>query len=304
LTDSGGFQAFSLGETKFSEEGVIFKSHINGKRMFLSPEYSIQIQANIGSDIILVLDQALAAEVSHTEARQAMYLTQRWAKRSQDMAVKMTEFYPNLGVLFGIPQGAQFVDLRKESARLTMELNFPGYSIGGVANGGEPEEVMYTQVLTQTEILEEYKPRHLLGVGTPKDLVQMVARGIDMFDCVQPTRIARHGSIYIKISDTEYTQLRIAASKFAKDFTPINTNSKFLELRTYTKAYLRHLFNAKELLAYRLASLQNLEFYLDLMEQIRTKINEQKFATWYKQYTKIGIQLNVYQKQIQKSKIH
>lgn len=186
--------------------------------------------------------------------------------------------------LFGIPQGAQFDNLRVESAKMTMTLDFPGYSIGGVANGAEPEEVMYRQVLSQTEILEDQKPRHLLGVGTPKDIVQMVARGIDMFDCVYPTRNARHGTLFVDTGDTSYGTIHITNECFRQDFEPINPHSVFPELQTYSKAYLCHLFRTKELLAFRLATLNNLEFYASLMAKIRHKINQGTFDSWWQQY--------------------
>jgi queuine tRNA-ribosyltransferase len=282
LTDSGGFQAFSLTKIrKFTEEGVDFRSHINGEKRFLSPEISMKIQNIIGSDIALVLDECLPAETTYEIARKAMERTRRWAERSQIEFEKLKKINQNKNYLFGIPQGAQFDDLRKESARLTMELDFPGYSIGGVANGGEPEEVMYSQVLSQTEILEEHKPKHLLGVGTPRDIVQMVARGIDMFDCVMPTRNARHGSLFLDAGDNNYKVLRVLKNENSTDFTPINANSRFIELRTYSKAYLRHLFVAKELLAFRLATLNNLEYYLNLTARIREKIITNQFDIWW-----------------------
>ncbi len=285
LADSGGFQAFSLSKIrKFTEDGVTFKIPANGDMAFLSPEISMQIQTTLGSDIGLVLDECLEAEVSEKRAREAMDRTLRWAKRSKIEWDSLHQANPNAQYLFGIPQGAQFVNLRQESAYLTMGLDFPGYSIGGVANGGEPEEIMYRQVLSQTEILEERKPRHLLGVGTPKDLVQMTARGIDMFDCVYPTRNARHGSLIYGLDGHTYTTTRILSEKYRLDFSPINPNSKFPELRTYSKAYLRHLFKTKELLAYRLATLHNLEFYLDLMTKIRDKIKDDTFKDWWKDY--------------------
>jgi queuine tRNA-ribosyltransferase len=288
LTDSGGFQAFSLTKIrKFKEEGVEFRSHLNGEKRFLSPEVSMQIQTTIGSDIALVLDECLPAEVNYEEARRAMERTRRWAERSKVEFERLREQNTHKNLLFGIPQGAQFKDLREESARLTMELDFPGYSIGGVANGGEPEEVMYDQVHTQTQLLESAKPRHLLGVGTPKDIVQMVARGIDMFDCVLPTRNARHGSVFVEMGVNGYQTLRIVAKKFEYDTTPINPHSRFVELRTYSRAYLRHLFIAKELLALRLATLNNLEFYLNLTENIRSNILDGSFDTWWKSYGEI-----------------
>jgi queuine tRNA-ribosyltransferase len=282
LTDSGGFQAFSLTKIrKFTEEGVEFRSHLNGDKKFLTPEKSMQIQTVIGSDIALVLDECLPAEVDFATAKAAMERTRRWAERSKVEFERLRIEKNNQNLLFGIPQGAQFDELRKESARLTMELDFPGYSIGGVANGGEPEEVMYNQVHTQTQLLEENKPRHLLGVGTPKDIVQMVARGIDMFDCVYPTRNARHGSLIAKSSENSYTTLRMVAKKYETDFSAINPDSRFSELRNYTKAYLRHLFVSKELLAMRLATLNNLEFYLNLTTEIRMRILNGTFDGWW-----------------------
>lgn len=342
LTDSGGYQAFSLSSIReFCEEGVFFKSQIDGQKKFLSPEISMGVQTILGSDIALVLDECLPAEVTETTAKEAMNRTYRWAKRSQDEFLKLQQngitfdqindlevlqknyaikkvklekerfkskigreqfdefeaknqfpgyvdhpdflksnnFKPNYPrYLFGIPQGAQFENLRKESAKMTMDLDFPGYSIGGVANGGEPEEIMYNQVLTQTEILEDHKPRHLLGVGTPKDIIEMVKRGIDMFDCVYPTRNARHGSIFIwtDYDKLEYEAIKISSPRFSLDFSPIQPTSKMEELTGYTKAYLNHLFKAKELLAYRLATLNNLEFYYDLMIKLREKIEQGK----------------------------
>lgn len=338
LTDSGGYQAFSLSKIReFCEEGVFFKSQIDGQKRFLSPEISMGIQTILGSDIALVLDECLPAEVTESVAKDAMNRTYRWAKRSRDEFLKLQQngisfdqindleilqkdyaikkvrlererFKSKIGrdsfaefeannkfpdyrdslnylnpdnfkpdyprYLFGIPQGAQFEKLRVESAKMTMDLDFPGYSIGGVANGGEPEEMMYNQVLSQTEILEEHKPKHLLGVGTPKDIIEMVKRGIDMFDCVYPTRNARHGSIFIwtDYDKLEYETIKITSPRFTKDFSPIKPDSKLEELTTYSKAYLNHLFKAKELLAYRLATLNNLDFYYDLMIKLRQKI--------------------------------
>jgi queuine tRNA-ribosyltransferase len=281
LTDSGGFQAWSLSKIrKFTEEGVRFKVPDTGDIRFLSPEISMQIQTTFGSDIALVLDEALSAEVTEKEARRAMYRTRRWAERSQLEFERLRGNNPHDNLLFGIPQGAQFPALRKESALLSMELDLPGYSIGGVANGGEPEEIMYNQVLSQTEVLEEHKPRHLLGVGTPKDIIEMVKRGIDMFDCVYPTRNARHGSVFIWTdrNKLEYVTVKVSGKRWENDFNPINSNSKFEELQTYSRAYIRHLFRAKELLAMRLATLINLEFYYELMETIRSKIeNDEVF---------------------------
>jgi queuine tRNA-ribosyltransferase len=300
LTDSGGFQAFSLGAIrKMDERGVTFKVPSSGEMRHLTPEKSMLIQRVIGSDVSLVLDELLPAEADYKTARDAMMRTRRWAERSKDEYNKLLdiEYKSSLGyqgdlatpesVLFGIPQGAQYIDLREESARLTIELDFPGYSVGGVANGGEPEEVMYSQVQTQTEILEEDKPRHLLGVGTPRDIVQMVARGIDLFDCVYPTRNARHGSLIFELDDNSYEEVQITAKRYEHDFSPININSEIEELRYYSKSYLRHLLRANELLGYRLATLQNLDFYYRLMANIREKIKNDTFEGWWESYKRI-----------------
>jgi queuine tRNA-ribosyltransferase len=289
LTDSGGFQAFSLSKIrKFTEDGVTFKVASTGEKKFLSPEISMRIQTSLGSDIALVLDECLPAEVNHRQALNALHRTHRWAKRSKEEFEKLTQpNEPYKRRLFGIPQGAQFNDLRALSAKMTMEIGFDGYSIGGVANGGEPEEIMYSQVLTQTNILEEEKPKHLLGVGTPLDIVNMVACGIDMFDCVYPTRNARHGSIFIKHNDTEYSSVQISGQKFILDKTPINPDSRFEELRTYSKGYLCHLFRAKELLAYRLATLNNIEYYMELMDTIREHIKQDTFEEFKNSFKKI-----------------
>lgn len=298
LTDSGGFQAFSLSALRtMSEEGVSFKEPKSGDMFFLSPEISMRIQAVIGSDITLVLDELLPAEVDKKTAQDAMLRTRRWAERSKQEFERLKDdreyLKSTLGmeekctpdaVLFGIPQGAQFEDLRRESARLTIELDFPGYSIGGVANGGEPEEVMYSQVLSQTEVLEDHKPRHLLGVGTPRDIVQMVARGIDLFDCVYPTRNARHGTLIFEVDADGYEEVQITSKRFEFDFTPINADSEIEELRIYSKAYLRHLLRAKELLGMRLATLQNLDFYYRLMRTIQERIRTHTFDSWWAGY--------------------
>lgn len=285
LTDSGGFQAFSLSKIrKFTEQGVTFRVQKNGEKRFLSPEISMQIQTILGSDIALVLDECLPAEVTEKEAYRAMHRTRRWAERSKAEFERLRLEHGHENVLFGIPQGAQFMHLRKQSAELTMELDFAGYSVGGVANGGEPEEMMYSQVLAQTELLETEKPRHLLGVGTLKDIVQMVARGIDMFDCVYPTRNARHGSLIYRVDEYSYETVQISSARFKQDFSAINPLSRFPELRSYSKAYLCHLFRAKELLAFRLATLHNLECYLDTMSEIRTRIENDTFDPWWRNF--------------------
>ncbi len=295
LTDSGGFQIFSLRSNNVTEElGVTFRVPETGEKRFLTPETSMQIQTVINSDIALVLDSLPPEETNYKLNKEAMERTLRWAKRCKQEWIKLHQGQwvgstgyadTKLNLLFGIAQGARFLDLRKQSAEALLELDFPGYSIGGMAMGPEPEENRLAQVDIQTSILEECKPKHLLGVGTPADIVKFVAYGIDLFDCVYPTRNARHGTLFFELDDYAYTTERILHQKFLSDQNPINPKSKFLELRTYSKSYLRHLFKTKEVLGYRLATLNNLEFYHNLMSKIRLKIETKEFDRWWHKFT-------------------
>jgi len=295
LTDSGGFQIFSLRSNNVTEElGVTFRVPETGEKKLLTPETSMQIQTVINSDIALALDSLPPEETNYKLNKEAMERTLRWAKRCKQEWIKLHQGQwvgstgyadTKLNLLFGIAQGARFLDLRKQSAEALLELDFPGYSIGGMAMGPEPEESRLAQVDIQTSILEEYKPKHLLGVGTPLDIVKFVAYGIDLFDCVYPTRNARHGTLFFELDDYTYTTERILHQKFLLDQNPINPKSKFLELRTYSKSYLRHLFKTKEVLGYRLATLNNLEFYHNLMSKIRLKIETKEFDRWWHKFT-------------------
>jgi len=295
LTDSGGFQIFSLRKNNTTDEqGVTFTVPETGEVRLLTPETSMQIQTIINSDIALVLDSLPSEETNYNLNKEAMERTLRWAKRCKQEWIKLHQgqwigstgyLSTRQNLLFGIAQGARFLDLRKQSAEALLELDFPGYSIGGMAMGPEPEESRLAQVDLQTSILEEYKPKHLLGVGTPLDIVKFVAYGIDLFDCVYPTRNARHGTLFFELDDFTYTSERILHKKFLSDSSPINPKSRFLELRTYSKSYLRHLFKTKEVLAYRLATLNNLEFYHNLMSKIRSKIETQEFDKWWRKFT-------------------
>ncbi len=295
LTDSGGFQMFSLRKNNISnEEGILFTIPESGDRIFFSPEQSMQIQTVINSDISLVLDYLPVEETNYKLNEQAIERTFRWSKRSKKEWIKLhqgkwigSQGYDKSGkqnILFGITQGARFLDLRQRSAEMILELDFPGYSIGGMAMGPEPEESRWNQVDIQTSILETYKPKHLLGVGTPTDLVRFVGYGIDLFDCVYPTRNARHGTLFFELDDNTYTTERILQKKFETDVNPINPNSNFAELRQYSKSYLRHLFKTRETLGYRLATMHNLEFYHNLTAKIRQKINTGKFDEWWQKY--------------------
>jgi queuine tRNA-ribosyltransferase len=283
LTDSGGYQVFSLAKMrKISEEGVSFQSHIDGSRHLLTPEKSIEIQKNLGSDIIMVLDECAPYPASKKYIKKSLEMTTRWAERCMKHFNK-SQIQNSL--LFGIVQGGVYKDLREESARQLLKLNFDGYAIGGVSVG-EPSEKMLRVVDWTVPLLPENKPRYLMGVGKPEETVSAVARGIDMFDCVIPTRNARHGTIYkfkvenkkLKVMEKQnknfYEILHITNKKFKSDKKPIDKNCKCFTCQNYSRAYLRHLFVSNELLALRLASIHNIHFYLELMKRIRTSVKQ------------------------------
>ncbi|MBT4722244.1 tRNA guanosine(34) transglycosylase Tgt [Candidatus Falkowbacteria bacterium] len=278
LTDSGGFQVFSLGKIrKIYEEGVEFSSHIDGRKFQMTPEDSIRIQKAIGSDIMMVLDECVELPAKKEYLEKSIELTTSWASKCK----KYHQKKENGELLFGIVQGGLDKELRKKSAEDLVEIGFDGYAIGGLSVG-ESEEQMYKVLDYICDELPENKPRYLMGVGYPHQIVEAVKRGVDMFDCVIPTREARHGRLYLftkkKLSLTKkndksfYTTINSKAAKFQFDLSPINPDSKFEMLRTYSKAYLRHLFTTDEPLAQRLATLNNLEFYLELMRRIRKTI--------------------------------
>jgi queuine tRNA-ribosyltransferase len=302
FTDSGGFQVYSLARRrKVMEAGVLFQFDLDGKQEILSPEKSIQIQANLGSDIALILDDFPGYPFEYERSKPSIELTKRWAER----AVREHQHIISLGdpinpaqKLWGIVQGASFPDLRKQSAEDMVNLGFEGFCIGGVAVG-EPSEEMMKAVEATVPHLPVAAPRHLLGVGTPADLVQAVARGCDTFDCVIPTREARHGRLYIShkatgIGDKEvregYETIDIRNEQFKEEFTPVDKACNCYLCLNHTRAYLRHLFAAGEPLAIRLATMHNLRFYLNLMEKIRTAIQYDYFGdmiTNYRDYTKV-----------------
>lgn len=287
LTDSGGYQVFSLSKMrKITEEGARFQSHLDGSHHMLTPERSIEIQLNLGSDIIMVLDECAPYPATKEYIKNSLELTSRWAKRCLDYFEKYQKkkagTKKNRPLLFCIVQGGTYQDLREESARQLLELDFDGYAIGGVSVG-EPSEKMSGVVDWTVPLLPEDKPRYLMGVGKPEEIVGSVARGIDMFDCVIPTRNARHGTLYkfknqkskIKISRKPgefYEILRITNKKFKADKGPIDKNCGCFTCRNYSRAYLRHLFTAGELLGFRLATIHNIYFYLELMKKIRNSI--------------------------------
>ena len=264
LTDSGGFQVFSLDTLRtITEEGVTFRSHLEGSKQFLSPERAIEIQVALGADLIMAFDECLAYPASHERARQSMELTLRWAQRSQ------TAFWRaevENQTLFGIVQGGTYADLRRECSRRLVEMDFPGYAIGGLAVG-EPPALSYEMTEVTVSELGEEKPRYLMGVGYPLDLIEYVRRGVDMMDCVLPTRNARNACLF-----TWSGKLHIRNAAYVRDPRPVDERCACPVCRRYSRAYLRHLFNAGEMLAATLATQHNLYFYLDIMRCIRRAI--------------------------------
>lgn len=279
FTDSGGFQVYSLAKMrKVMEVGVLFQFDLDGKQEILSPEKSINIQANLGSDICLILDDFPGFPFEYERSNQSIELTQRWAERAvlEHNKIMSSESPVNPGQkLWGIVQGASFPDLREQSAKNMVSLGFEGFAIGGVAVG-EPHEEMMKAVSYAIPHLPETSPKHLLGVGTPYDIVRAVVRGCDTFDCVIPTREARHGRLYIsKTSEAGkegYETIDIRLSKYTEDFSPIDSSCNCYACLNHTKAYLCHLIRSGEVLGVRLATMHNLRFYLNLMNKIRTAI--------------------------------
>ena len=275
LTDSGGFQVFSLAEMRdLSEEGVRFQSHLDGSYHDFTPESVVDLQRSIGSDVMMVLDECPAADASHDYARTSCARTHRWARRCKDRLEATPPRYGHRQLLFPIVQGVTYPDLRRESARTLVDMEFPGYAIGGLSVG-EPAEQMYEMVEVVNEELPERKPRYLMGVGTPANLLENIARGVDMFDCVMPTRNGRNGTLF-----TTQGRLNIRNKQWEKDFSPVDPGLEGYASQTFSKAYLRHLFQSKELLGLQLGTLQNLTFYLWLMREARRAIEEGRFARW------------------------
>lgn len=280
LTDSGGYQVFSLAKPKdISEEGVKFKSHIDGTNLFLTPEKSIEIQNKLGADIIMSFDECPPASASHEYMKKSIERTVRWAERGKKVHNNPDQ------MLFGIVQGGPYEDLRKQSALDTVKLDFDGYSIGGVANDGESKEDMYKAIEYSTPYMPEDKLRYLMGVGEPLDILEGVSRGVDIFDCVLPTRIARHGNAF-----TRQGKKNIKNAKFKEDFTPIEEDCDCYACKNYTKAYIRHLINVDETFGQRLLSIHNIRFLVRLTEEIREAIKEDRFLEYkenfIKEYTK------------------
>lgn len=275
LTDSGGFQIYSLSnQRKIKEEGVTFKSHLDGSKHFFSPEGAIDIQREIGADIIMVLDECTPYPCDFRYAKNSMQLTHRWLKRCCDRFDETMGVHGYEQTLFPIVQGSTYKELRKESAEVIASFDREGNAIGGLSVG-EPEDEMYETTELVCDILPKEKPRYLMGVGTPMNILECIALGIDMFDCVLPTRNARHGMLY-----TAQGMINIKNAKWKDDFSPIDESSPSQTSRTHSKAYLRHLIYAKEYLGAQIASLHNLSFFLWLVKEARQHIIEGDFLPW------------------------
>ena len=276
LTDSGGYQVFSLAKPKdISEEGVKFKSHIDGSNLFLTPEKSIEIQEKLGSDIAMSFDECPPASASYEYMKNSIERTLRWAKRGKNVHNKKDQ------CLFGIVQGGPYEDLRKFSATETVKMDFDGYSIGGVANDGESKEDMYKAIDYSVPYLPKDKLRYLMVVGEPIDILEGVARGVDIFDCVLPTRIARHGNAF-----TKNGKINIKNAKYKEDFTPIEDSCDCYACKNYTKAYIRHLINVGETFGQRLLSIHNIRFLTKLTEEIRQSIKNDNFSSYKEEFIK------------------
>ena len=281
LTDSGGFQVFSLSKIrKILPGGVEFRSHLDGSKHILTPKKVLEIQRTIGSDIAMILDVCPPSTATHKEVSEAVAMTTKWAKMAMGEIKKYRniEIKKNKQLYFAINQGGVYPDLREKSLKDLAKLDFDGYAVGGLAVG-ESHEEMYKVLDAIAPQLPADKPRYLMGVGTPENIIEAVKRGIDMFDCVIPTREARHGRLYVwknkkalGLSSDFYETINMTNAKFKTDFSPINDSN----LKMFTKAYLHHLFKTGEPLAMRLATLNNLDFYLTLMEQIRKQISKGK----------------------------
>ncbi|MDY0220877.1 MAG: tRNA guanosine(34) transglycosylase Tgt [Desulfobacterium sp.] len=275
LTDSGGFQFFSLAKlAKFKEEGVSFQSHIDGSSHLLTPELAVEIQTVLGSDIMMSLDWCMGYPATKKEAMTALEKTTQWARRGRERWVENGR----VNSLFGIVQGGMYSDLRSMSATQVVDLDFPGYSIGGLSVG-EPTELMYEMADHTVPKLPALKPKYVMGVGTPENLVELTAMGVDMFDCVMPSRNARNGQLF-----TSFGTMNISNARFRFDKEPVDAECSCYTCRNYSRAYLRHLYKSRELLAYRLNTIHNLHYYLDLMDRMRNAINQGRFPAFKQEF--------------------
>ena len=275
LTDSGGFQVFSLSENrKLKEEGAAFRSHIDGSKHLFTPEKMVDIQRSIGSDIMMALDECPPGTSDYQYAEKSLRLTQRWLKRGWQRFNETSPLYGHSQAFFPIVQGCVYPDLRRDSAKFVADLGAEGNAIGGLAVG-EPTEAMYDMIEVVNEILPEDKPRYLMGVGTPANILEAIDRGVDMMDCVMPTRNGRNGMLF-----TQHGIMNMRNKKWADDFSPLQEDGASMVDRIYSKAYVRHLFIAQEILAMQIASVHNLAFYLWLVGEARAHILKGDFKTW------------------------
>ncbi|MBQ6648054.1 MAG: tRNA guanosine(34) transglycosylase Tgt [Muribaculaceae bacterium] len=275
LTDSGGFQVFSLSENrKLREEGVTFRSHIDGSKHLFTPEKVVDIQRSIGSDIMMALDECPPGTSEYRYAEKSLRLTQGWLERGWKHFNETEPRYGHRQAFFPIVQGCTFTDLRQDAAKHVADLGAEGNAIGGLAVG-EPVEVMYEMIEVVNEILPQDRPRYLMGVGTPANMLEAIDRGVDMMDCVMPTRNGRNGMLF-----TQHGIMNMRNKKWADDFTPLQEDGASVVDHVYSKAYVRHLFIANELLAMQIASIHNLAFYLWLMGEARKHIIDGDFKTW------------------------
>lgn len=275
LTDSGGFQVFSLKELrKINDEGVLFQSHLDGSYHKFTPELVLEIQRSLGSDIMMVLDECPPYPSTEEYALKSNELTIKWARQAREIFANWQPLYGHRQWLFAIVQGATFKHIREQSAKALIELDFPGYAIGGLAVG-EPKEVMFDITDFCTEILPREKPRYLMGVGMPADILEAIERGVDMFDCVIPTRNARNGTVF-----TWQGKMVLKAARFKEDARPIDDECDCYTCQNFSRAYLRHLYNSNEILGLSLATIHNVHFYLNLVHKAREAILNDKFLTW------------------------
>jgi len=273
LTDCGGFQVYSLAKPKdISEEGVKFKNHLNGDNLLLTPEKSIEIQNKLDSDIAMSFDECIGWPATYDYCKQSVERTLRWAKRGKDV------FNNERQSLFGIVQGGEYPDLREYCAKELQKMDFDGYSIGGTSVG-EDKPTMYKMVEMSTKHLPEDKVRYLMGVGDPIDIIENVIRGIDIFDCVSPTRLARHGHAL-----TKYGKINLKNSKYKKDFTPIEEGCDCYACKSYTKSYIKHLINADETFGARLLSIHNIRYLIRLTEELRNAIKEDRILEYREEF--------------------
>jgi queuine tRNA-ribosyltransferase len=287
LTDSGGYQVFSLSDlNKISEDGVIFKSHLDGSTHLFTPESVVDIQRFLGSDIMMVLDECTTYPAGYEYAKKSIELTRKWVERCKIKFEKSENLYNHTQALFGIVQGSTYSDLREMSANDLIAFEFNGYAIGGLSVG-EPVADMYAMTDICTDILPTEKPRYLMGVGTPENILESIERGVDMFDCVMPTRNGRNAMLF-----TSKGSLSIKNTTFKDDSTPIDPDCGCYACRNFSRAYVRHLFQAREILALQLATIHNLYFYQWLVREARKAITQNRYAEWKLEQLKVLIKQN------------